>query len=67
MNISLESLPQLTPDARRSSRTLALCRARLEQRRRRPARVAGVVALGGIATAYLLAIVLNALRLYSSS
>ena len=73
MNFCAETLPPLLPDPRRSARTRAACRALLERRRaglsprrRRAARRLDVWALGGIGAAYFAALVLSALRLYSS-
>ena len=73
MNFSAETLPVLSPDPRRSARTRAQCRAQLERRRvDRDARPNGaeprldVWALGGVGAVYFAALVLDALRLYSS-
>ena len=66
MNFTAETLPVVRPDPRRSNRTRARCRAVLEKRRKRVAPPVDVWALGAVGVAYFAAIILDALRLYSS-
>ena len=66
MNFTDDTLPVLSPSPRRSARTRARCRAVLETRRKRAAPPVDLWALGGVGIVYFAAIILNALRLYSS-
>ena len=66
MKFTADTLAIIAPDPRRSSRTRARCRTILGKRQKRDVTPVGVWAIGGVSVVYFAAIILDALRLYSS-